>query len=137
VVWGALHGAGLVVNRLWHVFRQRGPEADARYSVSGNALTFLFVCFAWIFFRAPDFSAAATVLGRFAVPALPVIMSWQWAAPLLLTLAAAHVFTSRVDLKTAVATTDDVVFACGYGAAAALVLPFVNVAVRPFIYFQF
>jgi D-alanyl-lipoteichoic acid acyltransferase DltB (MBOAT superfamily) len=137
VVWGALHGTGLVVNRLWHLFRQRGAEADARYSIAGNLLTFLFVCFAWIFFRAPDFSTAAVVVGRFAVPALPAIVSWQWALPLLLALAAAHLVTNRLDLKTALASTDDVVFACGYGAAAALVLPFVNIAVRPFIYFQF
>ena len=137
VVWGALHGAGLVVNRLWHVVRRRGAEADARYSIAGNALTFLFVCFAWIFFRAPDFPTAAVVLGRFAVPALPVIVTWQWSALLLLALAAAHVFTNRIDLKSALAATDDFVFACGYGAAAAVVLPFVNVAVRPFIYFQF
>jgi hypothetical protein len=119
------------------VFRGRGAEADARYSIGGNALTFLFVCFAWIFFRAPDFSTAAAVVGRFAVPALPVIMTWQWAALLLLALTAAHVFTNRVDLKAALAATDDYAFACGYGAAAAVVLPFVNVAVRPFIYFQF
>ena len=95
------------------------------------------MCFAWIFFRSPDFTTAATVIGRFAVPALPAIMAWQWALTLSTGLIAAHVLAYQIDLETALGRTDDFVFACGFGAATALVLPFVNIAVRPFIYFQF
>jgi alginate O-acetyltransferase complex protein AlgI len=145
VAWGALHGAGLVVNRLWHQgVRAFGPvppfrpAADAaRYSLAGNLVTFAFVCFAWIFFRSPDFATAATVVGRFAVPALPTIMAWPWALTLAAALVAAHRLTYRIDPAAALARTDDVVFACSFGAVTALVLSLVNIAVRPFIYFQF
>jgi alginate O-acetyltransferase complex protein AlgI len=131
VFWGGLHGAGLIVHRLF----QRGRES--RYSIAGNLLTFAFVCFAWIFFRAPDFTTAAAVLGRFAVPAMPTLMALTPAAIALAAFTAVHVLTSRVDLQTILSRTDDFVFAAAYGAATALVLPFVNVAVKPFIYFQF
>jgi len=131
VFWGGLHGAGLIVHRLLH----RGGES--RYSIVGNVLTFAFVCFAWIFFRAPDFATAAAVLGRFAVPAVPTLMALGPSLTVLAALVAVHVATYRTNLQTLLAGTDDFVFAAAYGAAAALVLPFVNVAVKPFIYFQF
>jgi alginate O-acetyltransferase complex protein AlgI len=135
VVWGGLHGAGLVLNRLWRSVRRQGDEP--RYSIAGNVLTFAFTCFAWIFFRSPDFATAATVLGRLAAPATPTIMAWPWALTLAAALIAAHALTRQIDLAAALERTDDVVFACGFGAATAVVLPFVNIAVRPFIYFQF
>jgi hypothetical protein len=43
----------------------------------------------------------------------------------------------RIDVPAAATKINDNVFACGYGAMAALILPFVNVAILPFIYFQF
>lgn len=61
VAWGALHGAYLVVQQLW-----------ARHSkwrlhrVPAQALTFLAVVVAWVFFRAPDFGTAFDVLGGMA-----------------------------------------------------------------------
>jgi D-alanyl-lipoteichoic acid acyltransferase DltB (MBOAT superfamily) len=135
VFWGGLHGLGLILHRVVQTFRS--AETKPRYSIAGNLLTFAFVCFAWIFFRAPDFATAAAVLGRFAVPTLPTLVALAPAAVALAAFVAVHVLSYRVDLNTVLARTDDFVFAAAYGAAAALVLPFVNVAVKPFIYFQF
>jgi hypothetical protein len=115
----------------------RSADTAQRYSIAGNILTFAFVCFAWIFFRAPDFATAAAVLGRFGVPAMPTLVALAPAAVALTAFIAVHVLTYRVDLQTVLAGTGDFVFAAAYGAAAALVLPFVNIAVKPFIYFQF
>lgn len=137
VIWGGLHGGGLVAHRIWQ--RLRGFESGAAmpYSLVGNALTFVFVWFAWIFFRAPDFGTAAAAIERF----------WIWTAPTLVTsmnfalimglLTAAHVMFYRLDPRTITARINPTVFACGYGAVVAVILPFVNVAVQPFIYFQF
>lgn len=73
VVWGALHGGALVVHKLWT--RDRKIEGD-RTELSGGrlpgilaswALTMSVVLVAWIFFRAPTFADAWTVLtGIFA-----------------------------------------------------------------------
>lgn len=138
VAWGGLHGGGLIVCRVWHSLRRRYlPDYKPYYGVGANLITFTFVCFAWIFFRSPDFATAATVIDRFSAPALPTLLSWSDAAALAISLAAAHVLFYRIDLPEVLGKTNDLVFAFGYGVIAAAVLPFVNIAVQPFIYFQF
>ncbi len=56
VIWGALHGAALVINRLWRQAGLRLPKALAWLA------TFLFVNFAWVFFRATTMDDALKVL---------------------------------------------------------------------------
>lgn len=56
LLWGALHGAAQVIERLWGKGRDRLP-AILRW-----ALTFAFVNLAWVFFRAPDIPSALTLL---------------------------------------------------------------------------
>jgi alginate O-acetyltransferase complex protein AlgI len=59
VVWGALHGLYLVGERVatrvvgdWRIWRTRGSR------ILLALLTFVLVCFAWVFFRATSFSQA-------------------------------------------------------------------------------
>jgi alginate O-acetyltransferase complex protein AlgI len=72
-VWGALHGAYLMVNHGWIALAGRigFPTGSRAWKWFGAALTFAAVCFAWVFFRAPDFTRAAAIiqamLGQFGV----------------------------------------------------------------------
>jgi alginate O-acetyltransferase complex protein AlgI len=61
VLWGALHGFGLVINHTWRGLRKKSglPALPAPF---GWALTFLWVMGAWVFFRAPDFHSAGAIL---------------------------------------------------------------------------
>ncbi len=64
VLWGALHGIGLVINRIWNsIFGDR-----LKSSFTGRAIavfiTFQFVSFCWIFFRAPDMDSAKIMLSQ-------------------------------------------------------------------------
>src|SRR4051812_33039302 len=62
VAWGGLHGAYLVINHLWNIYR---PGRLPLFM--GTALTFLAVVVAWVFFRAGSFGGAANMLrGMFA-----------------------------------------------------------------------
>lgn len=64
VIWGALHGFGLVVVRLWQaMFPDKAPAALRYVNIF---LTFHFVAFAWIFFRSPDIETALAVISRVA-----------------------------------------------------------------------
>jgi alginate O-acetyltransferase complex protein AlgI len=139
VAWGGLHGVGLIGCRAWRAMRERyRPGYKPHYSVTANVATFLFVCFAWIFFRSPNFTNAAAVIDSFGVLAPPTLLAWQYALPLGVALLAVHVFFYRIKLSPeAFANITDPVFAGAFGAAIAVILPFVNVAVKPFIYFQF
>ena len=58
LLWGALHGLAQIVERAWGEKREHLPRA-LRF-----ALTFGFVSFAWVFFRAPSVGAALALLGR-------------------------------------------------------------------------
>lgn len=56
LIWGALHGLAQITERALRSNRAQLPKAVQW------ALTFLFVNFAWVFFRAPDLSAAGELL---------------------------------------------------------------------------
>ncbi|MBI4918166.1 MAG: MBOAT family protein [Acidobacteria bacterium] len=67
LAWGGLHGLGLAATRA--VQRLRTPPDQPRTPslarrLAGGILTFHFVAFCWIFFRAPDFDAAWAVISR-------------------------------------------------------------------------
>ena len=71
VIWGAIHGVGLGVERLWR--DNRMPERCAPYTsrvpgtvrrAAARVVTFHVVCLAWVFFRAPDLGSAFAVLSR-------------------------------------------------------------------------
>jgi D-alanyl-lipoteichoic acid acyltransferase DltB (MBOAT superfamily) len=70
VLWGALHGLYLAIEREW---RRRRPARDGAASVIGILATFAVVSLTWIPFRAPEPATALAVLeslGRTGAPSL-------------------------------------------------------------------
>jgi D-alanyl-lipoteichoic acid acyltransferase DltB (MBOAT superfamily) len=63
VIWGGLHGLGLIIVRLWQTYRGTA-KAVGFWRYANIILTFHFVAFAWIFFRAPSFEVASAIIGR-------------------------------------------------------------------------
>jgi alginate O-acetyltransferase complex protein AlgI len=57
VMWGALHGGGLAAERMCEPWLGRRSTSLAGRIVA-TVIVFHFVCFAWIFFRAEDFTVA-------------------------------------------------------------------------------
>lgn len=64
VIWGALHGLGLVVVRLWQSSFSNMKGVPHFFHYFSMFLTFNFVTFAWIFFRAPDLDTVLSILER-------------------------------------------------------------------------
>lgn len=63
VIWGALHGVGLAVVRLWQM--KTGPaKATGFWRYASIFATFHFVTFTWIFFRASSVDNAMLILAR-------------------------------------------------------------------------
>ncbi len=68
IIWGALHGMALAVNK---IFAEYFPEKNPEKKTFGKSITrlisvivtFHFVAFCWIFFRAKDFTTAFDVIG--------------------------------------------------------------------------
>ena len=67
----------------------------------------------------------------------PVQMSWPYAMAALASLTVLHVLFYFANLQRLARQVGAEAFAFGYGCAVAAMLPFVNVAAQPFIYFQF
>ncbi len=71
VIWGALHGAGLIVNHAWAGLCVRAPRlqraaGSAPGRLLGWLLTMLLVLVGWALFRAPDFGTAGRMLAGMA-----------------------------------------------------------------------
>jgi alginate O-acetyltransferase complex protein AlgI len=66
VIWGALHGLGLVIVRLWQGSFSQVKGVPRVFHYLSIVLTFHFVTFAWIFFRASDLDGALSILDRIA-----------------------------------------------------------------------
>jgi alginate O-acetyltransferase complex protein AlgI len=79
VFWGALHGAGLAVERAF------GLANRVLRTWWRRILVFHFVCFGWIFFRAASFGAAWDYLRQFT--------NWAWRPTYLPALAYLAIFT--------------------------------------------
>lgn len=63
-IWGGLHGLYLVINHAWIALadRLRFPRETRVWKWVATALTFLVVCFAWVFFRATDLATATEII---------------------------------------------------------------------------
>ncbi|MBA2496420.1 MAG: MBOAT family protein [Acidimicrobiia bacterium] len=164
VVWGALHGAGLAVER-WFDERRAGrrgaavrhptvPDPSAGYGTvlleapvlapsatstwTRRIVTFNLVCVAWVFFRADSLDAAVEVLGRIVGGAGEVAVNPVVVLVVVLMLAAQHVPAEAVGRLRAVVAAWPV---AAQAAALASVLLVVDAlgptGVAPFIYFQF
>ncbi|MEM9013571.1 MAG: MBOAT family protein [Pseudomonadota bacterium] len=158
VVWGGLHGAYLCVNHAFDRFNASRPPMNGPLAVT---VTFIFVSFAWIFFRAETFSAAFAVIAGlsgvaptpesimtgpllYSVMLLPVAAAIVWTAPNALEILDRFsslrpqrpVFWPASGGSAALAHERVAVALLGAGAAAAI---FILSASGPyeFIYFQF
>ncbi|MFZ2287350.1 MAG: MBOAT family O-acyltransferase [Bacteroidales bacterium] len=93
VIWGGLHGIALVADKIWQwIFRGvRGKSRAAR--IAGIILTFNFVSFAWIFFRAGTTEEAGVMLNQIFKSFTPgdygrVIMSYL---PVMVLIASGYI----------------------------------------------
>jgi alginate O-acetyltransferase complex protein AlgI len=139
VMWGALHGGGLAVERLIEPWLGRRSLTPAGKFVA-TLVVFHFVCFAWIFFRAEDFAMARLYIAGLGA-------SWgdglQQAGPFMVALIAigmAGQFTPDA-LFERLATGFARVPSWGLGAMAGIAVALINAlgpeGVAPFIYFRF
>ena len=136
VLWGALHGALLVLHRsvAGRAWTRHVPH------VVNVAVTFLCVCVGWVFFRAPSLPAALTVLHRMAWSAAGTRLSEATTALVLALVAAValeHVLRGRRGLGRGFARLPDPVVGLAYAAAAVAVFILIPETGKGFIYFQF
>jgi alginate O-acetyltransferase complex protein AlgI len=64
VVWGFLHGVYLTIQQIWSAAAKAMgfPLHSKGWKIVATMITFIAVCIAWVFFRAPDMATALTIL---------------------------------------------------------------------------
>lgn len=138
VLWGGIHGVALIVHHQW---ARRVPASfrEARaWAFLSLVLTFLFVAFSRIIFRAEDMDRAlamfrAVCFFESSGPRMVDARSLLILPPLL----GLHYLSYRRALVPFWERLPDSAFAAIYGILWALALLFTPMNVRPFIYFQF
>ena len=65
IIWGGLHGIGLVINKIWDSLFGARLKTGRFGKALSIFITFQFVSFCWIFFRAPDMNGVILILSRF------------------------------------------------------------------------
>ncbi len=138
VAWGAMHGLGLAITRLWQSYVGTAKVSGVRRYV-GIVATFHFVAFAWVFFRASSFENAMAIFGRLAsLTASLGNISGPIAMVLAIGILAHYVPKKWYDLS--VTTFAQAPFYVQAAALAALVIGLQNVVqsgAAPFIYTNF
>lgn len=157
LVWGALQGAFLIVNRIWgatplHRSLARLSGLPRRiWALARVAITFNAVCVAWCFFRLPLFADSLECVRKLAVFERGKMFAGSVADSSLWILIAAYLIVSsvalalfrNVTLETMAARLAAKPFARGaaWGAALGLIAVAFLLArageKSPFIYFQF
>jgi alginate O-acetyltransferase complex protein AlgI len=142
VFWGLAHGMALILHKLW--ITRKGYVAQKGLTFFGVVLTFHFVGFCWIFFRATSFDAAFTSMQAIFthLSVIDFIGFWQ-ARPeiiLLILLSAIIVFTPshlKNRLFTGILSLHPFAWIVVICVVLQIIIQFKDDVVQPFIYFQF
>lgn len=150
LVWGGLHGLGLVVQKIWSKwtgsFRMRWKQgALGRISkIASFLLTFHFVTFSWIFFRSGDFETAGLMIEQIFIHLSlrnigPMIHAYSGIYGLMIVGLAMHWLPDRIKewyrggfIRMHLALKLILIV-----LAVLLIYQFRTVDIQPFIYFQF
>jgi D-alanyl-lipoteichoic acid acyltransferase DltB (MBOAT superfamily) len=144
VIWGAIHGAGLCIERLvrsWRgaatAERRRVPRAIS--AVLSRVVTFNVVCLAWLFFRSDSLATAWQLLTRMVTAPGPApLVTNAVLAVIALAIAAQFVPSDALSrVQSAFSRLAPALQGAGVAASLVLIGALGPDGVAPFIYFRF
>ena len=144
IIWGGLHGIGLVINKIWNVIFKSQAKASWFGRIVSVFITFQFVNFCWIFFRAPDINSVSIMLKQifssFSPGSYMTVLPAYSSALLLMSVAyIIHLLPERIKesyrgvfIRTPLVAQLTVIM-----VIAILLFQMRTAEVMPFIYFRF
>ncbi len=143
ILWGGIHAMGLVVHKACRPWLERLPDSRWVRGI-GVVLTFVFVAFAWVFFRSENLSMACQLLTRAVTDFdithfIPFITARPWWCVLtLLPLLAQGIGPRRyIRLQSRFISLPWFVKLLLFLLSIQVILQFQTSNVQPFIYYQF
>ena len=154
IIWGGLHGAGLVIHKLFlKIFPGASSSKNLVWKVVSWFLTFQFVSFCWVFFRATDMNAYYEMMNQINNVCynwstgewtsfshyLEVVVSTKNVFALIAIGYLLHLLPNSFDEKVRLALEKlpMVFYPVVVLLLVILLFQFSNVGLSPFIYFQF
>ena len=142
IIWGALHGVALAIDK---AIKEFIPIPDNKLTkILGVIITFHFVCFCWIFFRADNMQIAGSVLSQIAFHFTPevfpkFVLGYEKVLIVMTMGYIIHFIPHNLELKSqqAVARMPLVGKVAIMVSIIVLVIQVKTSGVQPFIYFQF
>ncbi len=137
IIWGFFHGAALIATRFIRLPQFENIPQFVMDGV-GIILTFIFVSFLWIFFRAQSFAQSfdfiqGLIVGRtgLTIEMGPVLLATLTGAILF------HIYNAVDHPAKYLGRIKRPVYGFGLGAMASLLIALTAATQQPFIYFQF
>lgn len=149
IIWGAIHGVAQVIENIFHVRNEKSNKLKRIFSM---LIVFVFVCFAWIFFRAQNLSEAVYVISNmFSGISQPVeyirngIADMGMSIPRLAVAIGVYIVplaiydyaSLKTDVIRWVSEKPKFVRHIFYGAVVAIVVALHAIGEVSFVYFQF
>ena len=143
VIWGGLHGLALIFDKLLHKLTDWFETKPLLRFVS-LLVTFHFVCFCWIFFRADDtltaFDMISKIFSPYTMEQISAVASSYWKPFVLIVVGfVIHWLPTRFKdaLQKAFTSSPVVVQLLAAVLTAVLLYQFKSSDIQAFIYFQF
>jgi D-alanyl-lipoteichoic acid acyltransferase DltB (MBOAT superfamily) len=136
VIWGALHGGVLAIERLWREYKPKGvPNLPP---ILGIVITFHIVTLGWIFFRSTSFADALAFLGGLGAGGASTMLTPLFVGLILLGMAL-HALPPRAIQYVAVRVRAMPAMLVGVAVGTLILLidAMRPEGVAPFIYYQF
>lgn len=143
MVWGGLNGLGLLAHKQWSRIRPYRVEGWMLRGL-GVLITLLFITFTRIWFRAPDWPTAMSIVNQLStgwnvIPSLAMLAAW-WRPALILVMGfAIHWIPERHKAwyRDRFANLNPVLLAVLSLVSILVAYQFMAAESQPFIYFQF
>ena len=147
IIWGAMHGVALILHKLWiYLYPTKNNTKENNWITKTLSwfLTFHFICFCWIFFRAENMEVASQVINQIAFNFKGSIF-WEfmqgYKTVLLLFIIGYFIhFTPKkweTGLEQVIVRAPLTVKALYLIGILLIVAQFKSAEIQPFIYFQF
>ncbi|MFY7732847.1 MAG: MBOAT family O-acyltransferase [Bacteroidia bacterium] len=147
IFWGAMHGTGLAAHKYYLEIKNKATNVFTKFFDNvwvSTIITFHFVCFCWIFFRAPNFDIAKQLLNQIfnqfnGSIAYTFITSYHKIVLVILLGYALHFIPKKYETAS-LAWFTNTSFAVKLVCMLAVIIIFIQVKsaeIQPFIYFQF
>lgn len=148
VLWGGLHGVALAIHKFvmehFSSFKPVGSQMSRVRRAIGILITFNFVCFTWIFFRAKDMTVAKAMIRQIFTNFQPqvapeVIKGYGAIAGLMVIGYALHLMPKKLEIaaQNSLIKSSLIVKAGLLIGLIWVVMQIKSSDIQPFIYFQF